>query len=221
MVTIIVTNIKVILMGKYLRLYGWLWESFRGKKFSLGEFRAVFPSPQHKKIIFDLVRLGYAKRVDRGEYKVIEPKKFVDNIVGENLKQKDILEKADRRYAFCDNDAVTIWTDGYYWTGFTRGFKPVHIEVLEEDLDWWKDFFKRNMVEYALEGENKTLFGLTYILHPRGDFRVEKKDNAFVVPLGETVDFCMKNRLNYEPALEYLDEHYRLGLLEKYEHVIH
>ena len=210
-----------MVMSKYLKLYGWLWESFGDRPFSLGEFKAVFPSPQHKKIIFDLVKLGYIKRVNRGEYRVIEPKKFVHEIVEKNLKQKDILEKADRKYAFCDNDAVTIWTDGYYWTGFTRGFKPVHIEVLEGDLKWWMDFFKRNGVEYALEGKSRTLFGLTYILHPKRDFRVEKKDNAFVAPLGETVEFCMKNRLTYEPALEYLDEHYRLGLLEKYEHVIH
>jgi hypothetical protein len=27
-------------------------------------------------------------------------------------------------YAFCDSTAVAIWTDGYYWTGFTKGFRP-------------------------------------------------------------------------------------------------
>ncbi|MEA1924699.1 MAG: hypothetical protein U9M95_02410 [Candidatus Altiarchaeota archaeon] len=208
-------------MNKYLRLYGWLWETFKDKKFSLREFKTVFPSPQHKKIIFDLIRSGYVKRTSRGIYKTIEPRKFVEKIVVTNLKQKNILEKAREKYAFCNNDAVTIWTDGYYWTGFTRGFKPVHIEVREKDLGWWRDFFKRNGVEFALEGESRTLFGLMYILHPRGDFRVEKKDNAFVVPLDETVEFCMKNRLIYEPALEYLDKHHNLGLLEKYEHIIH
>jgi len=208
-------------MNKYLKLYGWLWESFRDKRFSLEEFRAVFPSPQHKKIIFDLIKLGYVKREERGEYRAIEPEKFVDEIVEKNLKHADVLKEADRKYAFCNNDAVTIWTDGYYWTGFTRGFKPVHIEVLKKDLIWWEDFFKKNEVEYALEDENRTLFGLTYILHPRKDFRAEKKDNTFVAPLNETVEFCMENRLSYEPALEYLDEHYRLGLLEKYEHITH
>ncbi len=208
-------------MNKYLKLYGWLWKSFGDKQFGLDEFKAVFPSPQHKKIIFDLIKLGYVRRIKRGEYNVIEPKEFVDRIVEKNLKQKDILEKVDKKYAFCGNDAVSIWTDGYYWTGFTRGFKPVHIEVLEKDLGWWRDFFKRNEVEYTLEDENRTLFGLTYVLHPKREFRAEKKDDTYVIPLDETIEFCMKNRLTYEPALEYLDEHYKLGLLEKYEHIIH
>ena len=208
-------------MNKYLKLYGWLWECFGNKTFTLDRFRAVFPSPQHKKIIFDLAKSGYVKRVARGEYQVTEPGEFVEKIVEKNLKQKDVLEKADKRYVFCGNDAVTIWTDGYYWTGFTRGFKPVHIKVLKKDLGWWDDFFKRNEVEYTLEGENRTLFGLTYVLHPKGEFMAEKKDDTSVIPLDETVEFCMKNRLTYEPALEYLDEHYGLGLLEKYEHISH
>ena len=206
-------------MGKYLKLYGWLWKSFGDKPFSLEEFRAVFPSPQHKKIVFDLASLGYVDRVGRGEYRAIEPKEFVKRIVERNLKQKDVLERADRKYAFCDNDAVAIWTDGYYWTGFTRGFKPVHIMVLRGDLGWWDDFFRKNRSEYALKDESRTLFGLTYILHPRDEFKVERKDDVFVIPLDETVKFCMKNRLSYEPALEYLDKHYNLGLLKKYEHV--
>ncbi len=221
MVTIIVTVIKVMIMNKYLKLYGWLWETFKDKKFSLEEFKAIFPSPQHKKVIFDLVKLGYIERINRGEYRAVKPQKFMEKIVKKNLEEKDVLEGVDKKYAFCNNDAVTIWTDGYYWTGFTRGFKPVHIEVLEKDLKWWGDFFKKKGVEYALEGENRTLFGLTYILHPRKDFKVEEKGDIRVAPLKETVEFCMKNRLTYEPALEYLDEHYGLGIIERHEHINH
>lgn len=208
-------------MNKYLKLYGWLWKSFGSKKFSLEEFKSTFPSPQHKKVIFDLIKLGYIERINRGEYKTVKPQKFIEEIIEKNMGERNILEKADRKYAFYGNDAVTIWTDGYYWTGFTRGFKPVHIEVLEKDLKWWRDFFKKNRVEYTLEGENRTLFGLTYILHPRKDFKVEEKESTQVAPLKETIEFCMKNRLTYEPALEYLDEHYGLGIIERYEHINH
>ena len=119
-------------MNMYLKLYGWLWEAFGRDKFSLREFSSIFPSPQAKKVIHDLVSDGYLDRIERGEYMVKEPQVFVSEIVKENLDTEGILEKAKRKYAFCGSDAVSIWTDAYYFTGFTKGFKPIHIEVLEE-----------------------------------------------------------------------------------------
>jgi len=214
LVTIIVTN-----MNAYLKLYGWLWEVFGQSKFSLREFNSVFPSPQAKKVIHDLVRDGFLERIERGEYAVKEPQDFVSEIVKENLGKEDVLKKAKRKYAYCCNDAVTIWTDGYYFTGFTRGFKPVHLEVLEKDLDYWRDFLKENDAEYVREGENKTLFGLTYVLHPVQRIKVAEKEGTPVTPLKKTIQFCKENELTYQPALEYLDDKHHLGLFDEYRHI--
>lgn len=197
-------------MNKYTKMYGWLWEAFGKEEFTMNGFKAVFPSPQHAKIIHDLIDLGFVRRVRRGKYAVIEPKKFVHKIVNESMKQEDILSRADRKYAFCGNIAVGLWTEGYYWTGFTKGFKPIHIKVLKKDLRYWKEFFKKNNAEFALENDRKTLFGPTYILQLAMDFKIEFKDNVKVIPLEEVIRFCKANELTYKPALEYLEEKYHL-----------
>ncbi len=200
-------------------MYGWMHEAFGAREFTIDDFRAVFPSPQPAKVMHDLVRLNYVDRVKRGRYRVVPPERFVERIVEENMKQEDILKVATRRYAYCDNDAVSIWTEGYYWTGFTAGFKPIHIKVLEKDLEWWEGFFKKNDVEYSIAGEHRTLFGLSYILHPEKRFRMEMKDGTPTVPLRETIEFCRKNELAYRPALEYLDKRFHLNLFEIHEHL--
>lgn len=216
LVTIIVT-----VMNAYLKLYGWLWEVFGSSEFGLPEFGSVFPSPQAKKVIHDLISDGYVERLERGQYRVKEPTALVAGIVKENLGKEAVLEKAQRKYAYCCNDAVSAWTDGYYHTGFTRGFKPVQLEVLEKDVDYWREFLRKNDVEYVVEGENKTLFGLTYVLHPVKKIKSEDKDGVQVVPLKDTVRFCKENELTYRPALEYLDDKYSLGLFEMHEHLSH
>lgn len=209
----------MVIMGKYMKLYGWMYEVFGDEEFTIDDFRAVFPSPQPVKVMHDLIRLNYIDRIKRGKYRVIAPNKFVERIVEENLKQEDVLKNVIKEYAYCDNDAIIIWTDGYYWTGFTAGFKPIHIKVLEKDLGWWKNFFVKNDVEFSTERERRTLFGLSYILHPERKFRKEKKDGTPIIPLEEAVEFCRKNELTYRPALEYLDEKYKLKLFETYEHL--
>ncbi len=206
-------------MNRYLKLYGWMWEAFGRRQFSLGEFNSVFPSPQAKKVMHDLISGGYLERIERGGYKVKEPNTFISGIVNDNLEGENILPKSERTYAFCCNDAVTAWTDGYYFSGFTKGFKPIHIEILEKDSEYWRRFFIKNSIEYMIDGESRTLFGLTYILHPVKSIKSEDKDGSPVVSLDETVRFCQENELTYRPALEYLDNKFHLKLFKEYQHI--
>jgi hypothetical protein len=126
----------------------------------------VFPTSQAPKVIHDLAVKGYISRVGRGSYRLTEPGDFVRNISGKEQDDR-VLDEIEMDYALCESTAVAIWTDGYYWTGFTRGFRPVHVAVNERDLDGWKAFFKRKRVRFAVEGDSKTLFGKVYVLHPR------------------------------------------------------
>ena len=200
-------------------MYGWLYNTFENKTFTIDDFRMTFPSSQPAKIIHDLIKLDFMERVKHGKYKMIKPNEYVKKIVKQNLEQDDILEKSNKKYAFTNSTAVNIWTDGYYWTDFTKGFKPIHIYILKKDITYWTEFFKQNDAEYVLEDENKTLFGLTYVLHPKEKFTVETKDDNLVVPLKEIVDFCQKNIFLYRPALEYLDKKYHLHIFDNYEQV--
>jgi len=206
-------------MNRYTKMYGWLYHTFENNTFTIDDFRMIFPSPQPTKVIHDLVKLDFMKRIKRGKYKIVNPKDFVKKIIKENLDKDDILKHAERKYAFSDSTAVKIWSDGYYWTDFTRGFKPVHIKVLKKDFDYWDEFFKGNDVEYVFEDIHKTLFGLTYVVHPVDKFEVKLKDDILVVTLDETVKFCKKNEFLYRPALEYLDKKYKLQIIKKYEQV--
>jgi hypothetical protein len=121
------------------------------------------------------------------------------------------LEDAGKDHAFCDSTAVTIWTDGYYWTGFTKGFRPVHVAVRERDLQSWRAFFRKNRIRFAVEGESRTLYGKIYVLHPRKSIKAVERSGRRVVPLEEVVDFCLQREIAYEPALEYLDEKHGIG----------
>ena len=209
----------MVIMNRYTKMYGWLYTTFENKTFSIDDFKMIFPSPQPAKSIHDLIKLDFMIRVKRGRYKVVQPKDFVKKIVKENLETEAVFKKSEKKYAFTNSTAVSIWTDGYYWTDFTKGFKPIHLNILKRDVKYWEEFFRKNNTEYVFKGENKTLFGLTYVLHPKEKLIIENKDGDFIVPLKNIVEFCQKNIYLYRPALEYLDKKYNLNILDDYEQV--
>ena len=199
-----------VIMDKYTELYAWIWKAFGKGRFSIDQFRSTFPTSQGPKVAHDMVKKGYLKRAGRGVYEAIEPSKFIEKI-GENEVDFTILNGAGKDYAFCDSTAVSIWTDGYYWTGFTQGFRPINVTINKRDKASWRNFFKRKGVRYAFESETRTLYGQVFVLHPRERLKYVEKDGFKVILLKETVDFCLKHELVYEPALEYLDEKYGIG----------
>jgi hypothetical protein len=117
-------------MDKYTELYGWMWKCFGNEAFTIDEFRLVFPTSQAPKVIHDLLKKGYVSRVSRGIYRMTEPEDFVRRISEEEADDR-FLDDAGKDYAFCDSTAVAIWTDGYYWTGFAKGFRPIHVAIRE------------------------------------------------------------------------------------------
>lgn len=197
-------------MNKYTELYACMWRSFEKKDFSIDEFRMIFPTSQAPKVIHDLIKKGYISRLSRGIYRVTEPEDFIRKL-SEQEPDDRILDDAGKDYAFCDSNAVAIWTDGYYWTGFTKGFRPVHIAVRKNDLSSWKAFFKKKKIKFAMESEKKTLYGKVFILHPRGSVQSVEKNGKRVVPLDEVIEFCLGREIAFEPALEYLDQRYEIG----------
>jgi sugar-specific transcriptional regulator TrmB len=197
-------------MDNYTELYAWIWKVFGKEEFSIDQFRSTFPTSQGPKVVHDLIKKGYLRRVGRAVYRTVEPKEFIENIA-EREEDLELLEKAEKEYAFCNNTAVSIWTDGYYWTGFTMGFKPVSLAIRKKDIALWRKFFKKAALKYALEGERRTLYGQVFMLHPREKLIYIEKDGIRVVTLEEVVKFCLAHKLVYEPALDYLDEKYNIS----------
>jgi hypothetical protein len=181
-------------------------------QFTIDDFRMMFPSSQPTKTIHDLITLHFMRRIHRGTYQIIRPEDYVRDIVRQNVNHDGIVSQAEKPYAYCRSTAVTVWTDGYYWTDFTKGFKPIHIQVFSKDVSYWTDFFKRHDVEYIFVHEKKTMFGVTYIIHPHQSMIITIKDGDPVIALQETIQFCKENMLLYRPAMEYLDNKYHLGL---------
>jgi hypothetical protein len=201
-------------MNRYIELYAWMWRSFGREEFTIDRFRMVFPTDHAAKVIHDLVEIGYIQRLGRGRYFLTTPDDLVRRLSTQEVDDR-MLEEFGREYAFCDSTAVAIWTDGYYWTGFTRGFRPVHIAVKEKDVADWKAFLRRNRIRFAVEGSGGTLYGKVYMLNPRPSLRIEVRNGAKVVPLEETLRLCQDRAIAYGPALEYLEQKHGSSSMRK------
>jgi hypothetical protein len=207
-----------VIMDKYTELYAWIWKAFGRETFSMDQLRATFPTSQAPKVAHDLIKRGYLRQAGRGIYEAVEPYSFVEKITGKGA-DLGLAEKSGKEYAFCGSTAVSIWTDGYYWTGFTKGYRPIHLTIRKKDSTFWRRFLRKAGIKFAFEGESKTLFGQVFVLHPRECFAYEEKEGLKVIPLDEAVQFCLKHELVYEPALEYLDQKYHIGYGHR-EHMV-
>jgi hypothetical protein len=205
-------------MNRYVELWSWVLEVFGEKAFTLDEFRAVFPSPDPAKVVHDLAGLNLISRVETGTYKAVRPTELSRRLVEESMSKEKILGKTTKPYALSHDDAVRVWTDGYYWTGFTPGFKPVHIEVNKADVEEWERFFDENNADHAFEDERRTLFGLVFILHPVPRVHRTIKNGVPVIPLSRVEAFCKERVGTYGPALEYLQHKYGSEILVR-QHV--
>jgi hypothetical protein len=191
-------------MNRYVELWGWVCEVFGDRSFTIDEFRAEFPSPDPAKVVYDLARLNLITRLETGVYRSASPLDFSRKMVKQSMSKENLLALAPAPFAYSNDDAVRIWTDGYYWTGFTAGYKPVHIEIRNADVGLWEHFFRGKDADYAFEGDRKTLFGLVFILHRVHEVQFETRDGVPVIPLVRVMEYCLERRGIYEPAVTYL-----------------
>jgi len=190
--------------NRYDRLYAWMIVAFADREFTIDAFRATFPSPAPAKVLSDLRRLGYAEAPRRGTYRLIAPDARVRAVVDSEQGVLDLVERAGLPHAYCDATAVTVWTDGGYWTGSTSGFRPIHIRVRRADLARWRRFFARHGARSTVEGSRETLFGNVHVLHPVGSVRSVEHAGMQVVPAREVLAWAQARPYAYEPILPLL-----------------
>ncbi len=117
-------------------------------------------------------------------------------------------------YAFTSIDAVFIWTKGGYNIGRNTKCYPIFIEVLEDDIGRWEQFFDRFSIRHTKSMEGKK--GAYFILKGKEEINKEYTNGVSVIPLKTTVEYARKYIYNFEPALEMLDEMYHLGIGAQY-----
>src|SRR3989338_4913511 len=187
------------------------------REFTVREFARSFSSPDPNKVLHDMTKNGFLEKTGWGKYSVISADRMF-NARTDITKSYDIVSEPKMKHAFCWQDAVFIWTKGGYQADRFAGFYPISIKVRKQDLVKWKSFFKSKGKTSCVFGRpmRKTLFGVFYVLHPEDDFKAARAGKFSVVPLAETVDFCKDHIYSYEPALEMLDEMYKLCLKIKH-----
>ncbi|HYY48575.1 MAG TPA: hypothetical protein VFA17_07815 [Thermoplasmata archaeon] len=97
-----------------------------------------------------------------------------------------------------------VMDEGGYWTGFSPGFRPLHLRVRREDLGGWRDLFRRAGARTTVEGSRETLFGVVHVLHPATRVRAVDHGGARVVPVDEALAFAAARPYLYEPVLPIL-----------------
>ncbi len=185
-------------------LYPWLREAFGDREFTSSEFQRTFPSPAPAKTLFDLRRHGFIERMRKGVYKVNNPEDRLRDLTRREGEVFDLPESAHLPYAYSDDTSISIWTEGRYWTGFTSGFRPLHINVKESDIEDWKKFFRNHGARAAVLGSRETLFGVVHIMHPVRQVKAVKHGNVRVVPKEDAYAFAASRPYTYEPVLPVL-----------------
>lgn len=188
----------------YDGLYAWMDAAFGGRPFTTATFRETFPSPDPAKVLSDLRRLGYLASPRRAWYRVVPPERRLADLRRGEESAFGLPGRSGLPHAYCDETAVTIWTGGGYWTGFTRGFRPLHLQVRAGDLDAWKRFFRAARARATVAGDRETLFGVVHVLHPVPRVRSVDRGGVRVVPLKEVLAYAASRPYLFEPVLPML-----------------
>jgi len=188
----------------YEDLYAWIVSTFGTEVFTTDEFTEAFPSPAPRKVLSDLRRLGYVESTGRGRYRAVTPERRIQETIERSAFSLTFPHEAGYPYALTDETAIAIWTDGGYWTGFTRGFRPIHMRVRRSDVRRWIHFFRSEGRRAVALGTPETLFGVVYVLHPVAAVRPVEHEGLLVIPAREVLAFAEARPHVYEPVLRRL-----------------
>lgn len=189
-------------------------------EFSSEDFADAFPGPNPRKILYDMAKKGFIERMERGRYKVTSLENYAKSAY--NIDEGYVLLRNARLpYALTATDGVFVWTRGGYNANRFFGSYPIYIKIRKSDLARWKEYFADNAKKFTISGErlNETLYGIYYVLFPVEAINSVNVGGLSVEPLRDTVEFCLREKYTFEPALEMLDSEYNLGLGIKYDTV--
>ncbi len=185
-------------------LHAWIHIAFGDREFTVADFAETFPSPAPAKTLHDLASRDFVESVGRGRYRAVPAETRVQRIIAHEEAAYGLPERSGLPYAYSEDTAVSIWTDGGYWTGFTRGFRPVHLQVRRKDVPSWRRFFHAVGARVTVEGARETLYGVVHVLHPVESIRAVRRGGVSVVSRPAAYAFAASRPYLYEPVLRTL-----------------
>src|SRR3989344_7421495 len=148
-----------------------------------------------------------------------ESYKRILKFIKENLNDINfyysVLNLLGIEYCFTKNDAVYIWTEGRYNIARYKEYYPVFIKIKKSDYPIFLEYCKK--LGLKINPNN----GVFYNVEVLDNFKSIKKNDFFVEPLKETINFIQANIYNFEPALEMINEMYNKKLKVKYKEINH
>jgi len=169
------------------------------------------------KWVNELIKEGILMNKWRG-FELNEKNKDYQNIlrfIKENFNDVNfyysVLNLFGINYCFTKTDAVYVWAEGRYNIARYKEFYPVFIKIQKKDYPVFLEYCKR----LGLKINSKK--GVFYRINISNEFKAVRKDEFFVEPLNETIEFMKKNIYNFESALEMIDEMYHKQLNIKYK----
>ena len=170
--------------------------------FKQNELDFIINNSMKKKIFSLLLRNGWIKKSSRNTYQCINPETIFKELL--EFKVPQVVKEAKKPYSFTNLSAVEIWSDYCY---VQRGIEksPYFINILREDLKYWKDFFSKNKIPYYVN-EGHTI-GEYIILIPVDKLDYVSKDDYNVLPLKKTFKIAKQNSM-YNYAYNYMKEKY-------------
>jgi len=139
--------------------------------------------------------------------------------VHENFKEDSsfhysILSLFGIKYCFTKTDAVFVWTNGGYNIARFRDYYPIFIKVAEADMGIF-EYYRQKL---NLKISHKK--GIFYAVEFMKDFNIAHHSNIPVDSLDDTIHFMKKNKYNFEPALEMIQNIYKKKLGVKYQEAV-
>src|SRR3989344_576412 len=175
-----------------LRAYALFFSKHDSKEpFTQKELDWILSDSMKKKVFSLLLNNGWIKKQSHNSYTCISPEIIFKNLL--NFKIPELIKKSEKSYSFTNLSAVEIWSDySYVQRGIDKS--PYFIDVLKNDLSYWKDFFSKNRVPYYIN-EGSTI-GEYVILIPRNNIKYVNKDDLKVISLKETLNIAKENKMH-------------------------
>jgi len=159
-----------------------------------------------KKTMHILEKNGWIRRVEKGRYVCRRPSEVMAGMV--SLKVPDLLKNSGKEYSYTKASAVEVWTD-YTYIQRSWEHSPYYIKVLEEDVEFWTEYFNRHGIGVYVENAEPVL-GEFVVLIPVKKIRASRHGEEPVDSLRDTVKYCEKNIYSFEYPLAYLIEKYNI-----------